>query len=470
MCYTGGVESIKSAVIGSYSPPDPALEPAGTWLGRYRRPVWQPFAAAHVAGWTAPGDLVLDPFAQGASVTAAAAGAGRRAIAVTGNPVLALLLRAELAPPPPQSLLAALERLRAAPKADAPLGEHLDGLYATICSQCGRSTPALAFTWERGAGSPEQREYRCPACGHHAREPLPAEEQGMLRPPPAAGFHRQLVAERLRLEDGRHPLLIGRLLDLYTPRNLYALTALQLKIDVLFASSPLLDALRVALLAAMDTGSNLNAADEEWGALSSKRPLRSLLPPRRFREANIWQAFCAAVQQMASWPRTGASLTAVPLAEALHVGPGSVAIVLASARVLPQLAGQVMLSLSSLPHFEPAFAALSFLWSGWLLGKEGARMAERLLHQRTRKEGRYLQALQSALSLLSGALAPAGKAIFVFQAAATHEREGLYAAAGACGLTPISAWPRAPNGCPAERLPAGPSEHHLVLGRAASAL
>ncbi len=443
-------------VLELYSAPDGA---AGDGiLGRYRRPVATALAEAYVAAWTAQGDLVLDPFCQDATVLRAATMAGRRAVAVTGNPLIALLVRCEVSPAAPGQLEGALQRIAYAPKVDRPLGEQLDELYATDCSRCGASAPATGFVWERGAAAPVLREYRCACCGHAGREPVPGQEAPRHQAGDPQGFHRRLVAERLRLE-GVPPRLLQRLLGLYTPRSLYALTALVLKLEVLFADSPLLDPLRTALLQTMDAASTLHLATEE-----GTRPVGSLTPPRRFYEANAWRAFRAAVQVLASQGSRQAVALAPSIEEAQVRGTACLAAG-AMARLAAPLAGQVALALSQLPRFDPTFAALSYLWSGWLLGKEGARAAQHLLRQRAPGELRYLRALGSALATLGPALAPRGCVALVFQAPATRYLESLLVAAAMAGLSPVHTWHGLLDDRPAAPFAVRRVEHHVALAR-----
>ncbi len=441
-----------------YGAPGPA---PGAFLGRYRRPVGEAMAESYVVAWTKPGDVVLDPFCQDAAVLRAATSTGRRAVGVTSNPLLALLARVEAQPPPAQDLEAALRRIREAPKVDTPLGEHLDGLYATACSRCGERVAAAAFIWDRGAAQPVLRDYRCPHCGHAARDAVPAAETASHLAFDAQGFHRRLVAERLRT-DGGHRRLQERLIDLYTPRGTYALTALLLKIELLFAASPLLDPLRAALLQTLDAASKLHQATEEgW------RPVHSLQPPRQYREANVWQTFVAAVQAMAAWPRPDLRLASA-LEQAL-AAPGSAYLGLDPLpRLAGPLVGQVKLALAQLPRFDPTFAALSYLWGGWLLGKEGSRMAEHLLSQRLSGESGYLRALHSALALLSTALALEGHLVFVFQAPATRYLEALLVAAGRSGLLLAEAWHGLLDDRPAPQFGVRRAEHHLLFERRAA--
>ncbi|MGQ9683794.1 MAG: DNA methyltransferase [Anaerolineae bacterium] len=425
-------------------------------LAQHRRPLPPALVREWVSAWSTSGDLVLDPFCQDLTVARAALNAGRRAVAVTGNPILGLLLRVEAQPPEPDALRGAYERLALTLKGDQPLGPSLDALYDVVCSRCGAATPSDTFTWEQGASSPALADYACAACGHRARE-------APVQPAPPApidplGFHRRLVAERLRTAGG-HERLIQRLLALYTPRNLYALTVIQLKLELLYADSPLLDPLRACLLDAMEQASALHIpAESGW------RPAHTLGVPRTYREANAWRAFGRAIEGMASRGRSGALPLAPDLEPAL-AAPRALALGTDGlGRLTSPLRGRVALAIATLPRFDPTFAALSWLWSGWLWGGAGARAAAHLLRQRAPEEARYLCALHSALAVLGGMLASSGRLAFCFQAPGTRYLEALAAAAGLARLPLLSSQHDMLDDRPSEPFQVRLARHHLSFG------
>ena len=231
----------------------------------------------------------------------------------------------------------------------------------------------------------------------------------------------------------------------------------------MFSGSPLLDGLRAALVEALDLSSKLYQATEEgW------RPVRSLHPPRRYREANVWRAFSGAVERLAA----GGAGPAVPLAASpQQVEPGTAWVATEPlGRAAGRVAGGVALALTQLPRFDPTFAALSYLWSGWLLGREGARAAEQLLAQRSPDDLRYARALRLAVGTLGTALSAQGKLAVLFQAPATLYLESLLMAAASAGLGPVHAWHGMLDDAPAERFAVRRVEHHLVFARGASSL
>ena len=149
----------------------PAFHPLRDYLRRVPASV----AEKYIDALTAPGDLVIDPFACTPTVARVAQSMGRRVIAVESNPLWAWLARTMATLPPAQDIDAALARLGDTIKDDAPLRVHISQLYATTCAACRKLTPVDYFLYARGAG-PIQRHYTCVHCGETVfrREPLRA--------------------------------------------------------------------------------------------------------------------------------------------------------------------------------------------------------------------------------------------------------------------------------------------------------
>ena len=214
--------------------PGKAIE-AGGLLAHYLQPMPAGVATAYLEAYTSPGQIVLDPFCQSPALVAEVAGAGRKVIAVNFNHILAWLVRGQLSWPEPQELDAAITRLGDSLKLEVPLREHLDNLYAISCPQCHRPTIADYFLWDREAGAPVEKGYRCPACGSAGQAPVEPGEREALSRLEKRGFHYHYVLDRLAPPGDEGRKTGQKLLDLYTPRNLYALTNLLIKIETLFA-------------------------------------------------------------------------------------------------------------------------------------------------------------------------------------------------------------------------------------------
>src|SRR5512135_3669496 len=127
-------------------------------------------ASEYIAALSAPGDLILDPFAAMPNVVRSAQQMGRRVIAVESNPLWSWLARTMAAVPPESEINASLARLGDALKDDVPLRTHVNQMYATICAACHQVTPADYFIHAR-EGGPVQRHYTCAHCGETRDDP-----------------------------------------------------------------------------------------------------------------------------------------------------------------------------------------------------------------------------------------------------------------------------------------------------------
>ena len=121
-------------------------------------------------------------------------------------------------------------------------------------------------------------------------------------PPQAAtdvrrGLHYQQLRDRFPVLDGRSDL-VDELLDLYTPRNLYALQTIANKIDAEFRDPALAAVFRLALAACLLPASRLNGYPGRVASLRiSGGHVRQ--PASRYqREANVWRLFEAAVRDV----------------------------------------------------------------------------------------------------------------------------------------------------------------------------
>jgi len=425
----------------NYFVPGKAVE-TGRFLAHYVQPMPVGVATVYLNAYTSPGQIVLDPFCQGPTLVTEVAATGRKVIAANFNPVLALLVRAQLNLPERRDLDAATTHLGDSLKLGVPLREHLDGLYTTTCPQCSRTTIADYFLWDREAGDPVEKGYRCQACGSEGQAPIEPGEREVLGRIEKRGFHYHYVLDRLAPpgDEGRK---IGQmLLDLYTPRNLYALTNLLIKIETLFADSPVQEPLKLLLLACLDSGSSLYASPQAW-----LRP-RRLYPPPRFVERNVWRAFEEArvwLSQLSTSPAvclaTGVSQITSPDLLSLSETEGRPPNALVEALTVRQLsrmlpAESVSLIITVPLRLDPVFWSLSYLWSGWLFGREEAAALRPLLKRRKTDWGWYQRAMDSTLRALRRALQAWGWLVLLFDSESPSFVEALFTAASLAGFEP----------------------------------
>jgi len=399
--------------------------------------------AACVEAYTAPGDLVAAPFCTSAAIVTEAQKTGRRAISVTFNPLDALRTRLALAPVPANRLDAAVTRLGDSPKHGTTMREHLQGLYRTTCPHCAGSAVMECALWEQGSPVPQQIEYRCAACEEAgARDGDEADVRAMSAVEPH-GLHYWWVLDRVAKAEDRGRKLAASLLELYTPRNLYALANLARKIDDLFADSVVHDALRLALLQCLELGSKLNLpAHDEW----SPREAQRLRPPPRFVEHNVWLLFEEALHQLVRIPHQPPVHLAPSISDVLAMSPGGEAVTPTSSagayvghmsirqltRQLPD--ASVSLIWTRPPRLGREHWALPYLWTGWLYGHEAAAPLWRLVRRRSPDWPWYLQAMRSTLLAVKRALALDGHMTLIGQTRGLPYHEAICLATAATDL------------------------------------
>jgi len=410
------------------------------FLAHYVQPMPVGVATAYLEAYTSPGQIVLDPFCQSPTLVTEVAATGRKIIAANFNPVLALLVRGQLGLPEPRELDAATTRLGDSLKLGVPLREHLDSLYATSCPQCHQTTIADYFLWDREASEPAEKGYHCQSCGSEGQAPVELGERETSSGIERRGFHYHYVLDRLAPPGDEGRKAGRKLLDLYTLRNLYALTNLLIKIETLFADSPLQETLKLLLLTCLDSCSNLYASPQAW-----LRP-RRLHPPPRFVERNVWRAFEEARAQLSQLTSssavhlaTGVSQITSPdllsLSETDGRPPNALVEPLTVRRlsqVLPE--DSISLIITAPPRLAPVFWSLSYLWSGWLFGREKAAALRPLLKRKKNDWDWYQRVMNSTFRALRRALQARGRLVLIFATEGLAFMEALFIAASLAGF------------------------------------
>ena len=151
--------------------------------------------------YTAPGAVVLDPFAGSGMTGIAATETGRRAILVDLSPAAAFIAYNLLSPIPADRYLSAVKDI-------LTLSRSLElELYGTTCRRCGRRVPLEYSVWSATT--------RCPSCGHEfliwdvARDEKPSVKESKIKtqfPCPRCG---NLLHKRLLPRLGRKMVQVG---------------------------------------------------------------------------------------------------------------------------------------------------------------------------------------------------------------------------------------------------------------------
>ncbi len=384
----------------------------GGILGHLRWPIPAGVTEAYVAAYTEPGHRVLVPYCQGSPVVREIMSARRQALALNFDPLLVLLVRTELAPPPARELDAAVAHLGDSFKQGVPLRRYLAELYSTVCPACSRSAVADHFIWDREQGKPVAKYLRCPACDWDGRAAMEPVDWECLEDVPAREMHYHYVLDRVAPPShrGTHRARLESLLDLYSPRNLYALAELTRKIDSLFPEGPLHQALKVLLLDCLDRCSSLAPLP------GSTARRRGLARPGRFLERNVWHAFEEAVGRLQATlnnPASGLvdSLEAFLSPDEERVGYVGQGLVRDLPRIVPPRS--MRLILTSPPPLDSAAWSLSYLWGAWLLGAQAVAPLRPLLRQRTPDPAWYARVMAGSLAILADLLRDEGRLVFV---------------------------------------------------------
>jgi DNA methylase len=396
----------------------PDRESAFYLLARHRQPLGENVAREYIEEFSAPGDLVVDPFAASPTTARVAAELGRRAIAVDSNPLVAFVAKTEAALPLPREIKNALARLGEVRKGDESLRGHIEALYSSACANC--STPVVVDYFFRAldVNAPVDKVYRCPSCGLR-RDPTNDLDRGRAAEIKPRGFHYHLLLERIVGAVGEHGLEMRNLLKFYTPRNLYALVSITLKLDSEVRDEATREILVACLVHALDLGTSLYASPEGL-------PQRKV--PDVFVEMNIWHALEAAVEGLCEAPRgpipaNSPGEVAEAITPGLFVGSGTARSLAAT------LAPGAALLLSSPARLDPLFWQLSYLWTRWTLGKTAAQPLEPLLDEERQRWGWYGNALTASLREGARLMRSGGRLAFCFPAGSHAMIEALCLAA-----------------------------------------
>jgi hypothetical protein len=232
------------------------------------------------------------------------------------------------------------------------------------------------------------------------------------------GPHYQQLRDRFPVLDGRTEL-VDEILELYTPRNLYALQTIANKVDAEVRDQAMSALFRLALAACLLPASRLNGYPGRVASLRiSGGHVRQ--PASRFqREVNVWRLFEAAVHDVrvavaALGRERRPARFAASLEELGGVGAANVLWI----RCRPAVVGQylpsdgidlVLGSVSDVASVDEL--SFEYLATGWLLGREAAetlRLEPLFGAAPARSDGAEATALRHAVASAAGALKPDG--------------------------------------------------------------
>ncbi|HET7521201.1 MAG TPA: hypothetical protein VFK61_06660, partial [Candidatus Limnocylindria bacterium] len=259
-----------------------------------------------------------------------------------------------------------------------------------------------------------------------------------------AAPHYQQLHERFPVLDG-HTELVDELLELYTPRNLYAMQTIANKIEAEMRDPALAAVFRLALAACLLPASRLNGYPGRVASLRiSGGHVRQ--PASRFqREVNVWRLFESAVQDVRiAVAALGRDRRTARFAAGLEELGGMAAANVLWIRCRPAVIGQYLppdhvdMVLSSVAD-APSVDELSFeyLATAWLIGREAAetlRLEPLFGSAPARSDGAQATALRHAVASAAGALKPDGWFVVMIEGDDPDRLLALATAGAAAGL------------------------------------
>jgi hypothetical protein len=295
--------------------------------------------------------------------------------------------------------------------------------------------PAVAdyFIWDREESAPVAKHVCCLACAWDGRTAVEPEDQERLAGIPVQGIQYHYVLDRVmpKSQAKALPARVESLLELYSPRNLYALAEITLKIESLFPAGPLQRALKAVLLDCLDRCSSVAQLPGSTGRR------RSLTRPGRFLEQNVWIAFEEAVTRFktaANGPVSGLADTLEAFQASREKWTGFVGQGLVRDLVRTVSPRSVRLILTSPPALDSAVWSLSYLWGAWLLGADAAAPLRPLLRQRTPDPVWYARVMGGSFGALADLLCDGGRMVLVLSGQRPAVLEALLLAASSARL------------------------------------
>jgi hypothetical protein len=261
--------------------------------------------------------------------------------------------------------------------------------------------------------------------------------------------HYQQLRERFPVLDDRGDL-VDELLDLYTPRNLYALEVIANKIDAEFRDAPAAAVLRLALAACLLPASRLNGYPGRVASLRIANGHVRQPASRHQREVHVWRLFEAAYRDVrTAIAALGRDRRPARFASDFEDLGGMSAANLLWIRCRPAVVGEYLPSdgidfVFGAPPPPPTTDELSFeyLATAWLLGREAAETLrlEPLFGSSSPTSGTGdATALRHAVASAAGALKPGGWFSVLVEGADLDRVFALAVAGSAAGLELVHA-------------------------------
>ena len=249
----------------------------------------------YIRHYSKEGEIVLDPFG-GSGVTAMEAiKAGRKAISIDLNPMSAFIIENTLSQVRPQDIEKEFRKI------EIKLKDKINKLYETKCPKCNQKAIVLATVWEREKEVPMELRCLCHVCNKYADTPKQKDidllqRVGKLKPKWYPKNELAYDGNKFIKREGKETIP-----ELFTKRNLYALSALFHEIEKIEIRK-LRGVFKFAFSSMIHLASNMCPVAKaggkgHWSALSTTSfwALQSYWTPPVYMESNVWMLFESSV-------------------------------------------------------------------------------------------------------------------------------------------------------------------------------
>ena len=185
----------------------------------------------YIEHYSKKGDIVLDPFV-GSGVTAIEAlKRGRKAIAIDLDPISTFITRMTLIPAEPKEIAKAYEEVKRRVRND------ISKLYETKCPKCGKKAITICSIWELGKDTPNEIRLFCPRDKDRLVKKPDKDDIDKIQTIQRMSIPYWYPKDELRYPNGRefkegtHIEGVSKIEDLFTHRNLIALSLLYHQIE-----------------------------------------------------------------------------------------------------------------------------------------------------------------------------------------------------------------------------------------------
>ncbi|MCJ7550844.1 MAG: hypothetical protein MUQ30_14315, partial [Anaerolineae bacterium] len=382
--------------------------------------------------------MILVAGSTGGATISEIVGANRRVAAMVRNPVDELCTSLQIGDVPISDLQVAITQLADQEKAGRPFLLHIRDLYRTPCPRCRQTGTAEWFAWDRESGHPFAKRVLCAHCDESVEGPVTDQDITVAgRFPATQGPAYHLALSRAEKQSARHDPRVAQLIQLYTSRNLAVLMDIVSRIPRLRTQPDVSRAMAGLLLEAFDQGSSLTG----YGAQDEKP--RSLRPPQRFLERNVWMILESATGACAE-AGTGTTVQGLrhdTLSSLLaRPQPGYLLLNRSIQGLDPETLAEAFQALIVvLTPPDAAFWALSALWAIWLWGDQVPAGLRGFLTRRRLDWEWYQRGLAVALNHARPMLTPGAPILMLTASSNTSAARAAVYAANGSGLE-IERW------------------------------